>query len=135
MKLIRKNSFTPFEKICKDIYQTVVRKYPKLKNTFFSYCTRAQMEHKKDARAFAHTFHHYKYTPKETAFVICYAHEIKKLPVKNIRGIMWHEFGHIIDYIRHKGISEPYSESVADLEILRNFGVLIKYDNNRIEYI
>lgn len=64
--------------------------------------------------------------------VICvHGHAEKELPLKNLIGMLLHEFGHMINDI----IEIPNTQKNADAVIYHYFGIAIKYSNpGRVQY-
>lgn len=73
-------------------------------------CPIAEKDHKDSPRQYAHALH--------LDNVICVTHKMEELPTKNLVGIFFHEFGHIL------GGNE---ENEADMLIMENFNIVIKY--------
>ena len=69
-------------------------------------------------RAYMHVAHH-----KDT---ICVHALAEQLPVRNLRGLFLHEFGHIIGGPK---------QHQADIAVLDYFGIKIDYDKKDLQYI
>ena len=82
------------------------------------HCKLADKDHKKSKRQYMHVFCSNYYNDP-----ICYAEAVNNLPLKHIRGLIWHEIGHIIaDDEMLKS-----TEKQADRMIKKYFGIEIKY--------
>ena len=101
------------------IRREVSRKFSKLKNIRLEHCKTLDREHEITKRAYMHVEHR--------GGIICYCKAATLLPVRNICGLLWHEFGHLI--------SGRASDAVADLRVLGEFGIKMKYDDKEIEYV
>ena len=111
------------------------------------HCIECDREHKRRWRQFCHTMH------KEG--IICCARDIEDLEPRNIRGLMWHEFGHILseedllnfpvfglDVIPDRTVihfvmddSEVDAEVFADAVIERLFDRRIFYDEKKLQWV
>ncbi len=115
----------------REIKSKVGKKFPTLKNTMWNGCPKAEEDHEMDNRYYAHVMH----VTDPIYPIICVSSYLTHLPEKNIKGIFWHEFGHLIDIMVGKNKWDKFSESRADLAIKKHFGVLIKYDDDDVEYV
>ena len=72
-----------------DIRRKVLARFPDIPHIKFEPCYTADEDHKKSPRVYCHWGH--------KSGVICFAKAFLDLPVDNKRGILLHEFGHVLD--------------------------------------
>lgn len=101
------------ERIFLDVKGTVSEKFPNFSEIELNIgCPIANKDHRKSSRQYMHVFC--------TDGCVCCANAASKLPEKNLYGLFFHEFGHLI--AGPKG-----DECAADMAILKNFGIVINY--------
>lgn len=98
------------------IKSVIITEFPYMFKVRIATCPEAEAEHLTSPRQFAHTF------CQGRTGIICVTLQIEELPAQYIRGLLWHEFGHLI--AGPKG-----SEKEADEAIFAYFGVRIMYDD------
>lgn len=108
-----------------EIRRLVAKKFPKLSGIKWTFCAAADEEHRMKSRQYAHVFH----LPN----TICLAKAFIHLPAENKKGILLHEFGHLI--YGNKGEDGNMEEIVADNLIRNYFGIEINYDNREVQTI
>jgi hypothetical protein len=114
----RKRVQTAFRKI-RDLISS--KWFPYLSETSLELCKRADTEHRRSDRQYAHVMH--------INNVICAADAIADLERGNLYGVLLHEFGHLI--VEHEwgdSVPESEQEDAADGAIFRAFGIPIGYD-------
>lgn len=99
------------------IKSVVITEFPYMFRVKIATCPDAEAEHLESPRQYAHTFCQRLYDE-----IICVAPAIEELPAQYIRGLLWHEFGHLI-------AGPESSEKEADESIYALFGVRIMYDD------
>jgi hypothetical protein len=87
------------------------QKFPGLDGMQLVLCELAFREYLKSPRQYAHTYH-------RPGNCICVVEQIETLHIRYIRGILWHEVGHLI---------AGGSEKAADFVIRKYFGHRIRY--------
>jgi len=90
-------------------------------------CEAAEDDNAESERQFMHCGHE--------ADTICYAEAFKDLPLRNLYGLLFHEFGHLITITRRQVTehTEPdEAEMLADVAILDSFGLEIAYEGDEL---
>ena len=124
----------------------VSKKFPKLNKTKLINTPEEDFEHKLNSRHFATCF-----SPPPT---IMYVKALEKQNLSRIDGILWHEFGHLIDLTCGKQpiVTEPkvivetfkvknikgsdyQAEVTANNNVYVYFGKLVRYDGELVEFI
>jgi len=115
------------EEAFKKVLSIVSRKFPEMRTVAMAPCPDAEENNAGSDRQFMHTGH-------ETD-TICYAEAFKALPLRNIYGLMFHEFGHLITIVRRE-INEhtdpDEAEMLADVAIFDSFGLEIAYEGDEL---
>lgn len=102
-------------RIFREVRNVVSIRFPHLADTSLVVgCSLAEKEHRESPRQYMHV-HHYP-------GAVCCATAAERLPIKNLRGLFLHEFGHLIS---------PGDECDADLAILDHFDVEIRYKGKK----
>ena len=96
-------------------------------NFYLHRCKDADKEHQENKRQYMHSLHF--------PDTICYAKATEKLPAKYIKGLIWHEIGHILSDLKGKKSTEKQANAI----IKKIFGITIKYKDckygKHLEYI
>lgn len=105
----------------------VFRIAPDLARVRLSYCPDADYFHGQEDRVYAHVGH--------KPLTICVARAFEDLPDDNQRGILWHEFGHLLLDHGYIDGQTDYDEANADYAVYEAFGIEIAYDDENIQSV
>ena len=117
-----KTTFAPFAVMKKlqraflEVRSLILTKFPEMAGIgVYVGCPVVEEQHRRSSRQYMHVNH--------VSNMICCARAAYKLPIKNIRGLFLHEYGHLI--------APTWEECDADLSILQNFGIEIRYKGKK----